>query len=48
MVSEMGKAAPEGVFEAVLDMARGRLPHNEWVKLARALGVPPVPGLVRC
>jgi hemerythrin-like domain-containing protein len=48
MLSGMRIGAPEGVFEALLDLAMAALPQPEWAKLARALGVPPVPGLVRC
>lgn len=48
MLSGMRIGAPEGVFEAVLDIAYRHLVQPEWAKLARALGVSPVPGLVRC
>lgn len=48
MLGGMRAQAPEGVFEAVLDLAYRSLSQREWAKLARTLGVPPVPGLVRC
>ena len=48
MLTGMRAGAPEGVFEAVLDIAWRNLSQWEWAKLARALGVAPVPGLVRC
>lgn len=38
--------APPAAFEALLDIARGRLDETRWARLARALGRPPVPGLM--
>ncbi len=39
------KAPPEAV-RALLDIVQAHLPAARWAKLARALGLPPVPGLV--
>jgi hypothetical protein len=44
LADAMGKLPPP-VFEALLDIARPHLRSNEWMKLARALGLPPAPGL---
>lgn len=38
--------APAPAFQAILDTVRPHLHESEWVKLARGLGLPPVPGLV--
>ena len=38
--------APAPAFAAALDVVRPHLTHMEWAKLSRALGLPPVPGLV--
>jgi hypothetical protein len=37
---------PPAAFALVLDGARAALNDTAWAKLARALGVAPVPGLV--
>jgi hypothetical protein len=39
------KAPPEAA-RALLDIVQAHLPASRWSKLARALGLPPVPGLV--
>jgi hypothetical protein len=46
MLADAQAKMPPPVFDAVLDIARPHLRTNEWTKLARALGLPPVPGLV--
>ena len=47
LLADMRAKAPLQVFEAVLDVVRPHLRTPEWAKLARALGLPPVPGLVK-
>ena len=42
----MQQAMPPEAFRAVLDVVRPTLNDGAWAKLARALNVPPVPGLV--
>lgn len=42
----MQAKAPAPAFEAMLDIARAQLTPARWAQLARALGRPPVPGLV--
>jgi hemerythrin-like domain-containing protein len=42
----MRQQMPPQAFAMVLDAARAALNDTAWGKLARALGVPPVPGLV--
>ncbi|MFO1270338.1 MAG: hypothetical protein U1F50_01415 [Rubrivivax sp.] len=42
----MQAKAPAPAFEAMLDIARSQLSEPRWAKLARALGRPPVPGLM--
>ena len=46
MLAGMQAGAPAEAFAAVLDAVRPHLTDNEWAKLARSLGLPPVPGLV--
>jgi len=46
LLSDMQQHAPAPVFAAVLAHVQPHLTPNEWAKLARALGLPPVPGLV--
>jgi iron-sulfur cluster repair protein YtfE (RIC family) len=46
MLGEMQNQAPPEVMRAVLDLAQAALDAPGWTKLARALGLPPVPGLV--
>ena len=48
MLGGMQQGAPEGVFEAVLDIARATLPQTEWLKLAAALNFSPLQTSVRC
>ena len=48
MLGGMQKGAPEGVFEAVLDIARVTLPQGEWLKLAAALNFSSLQTAVRC
>jgi hypothetical protein len=43
---DMRANAPAEAFEALLGIARDVLDDPRWAKLARALRVPPVPGLV--
>ncbi len=43
---DMQRKAPPQAFEALLDVMRTQLDEKRWAKLARALGRPPVPGLV--
>jgi hemerythrin-like domain-containing protein len=42
----MQQGMPPEAFRAVLDLIRPTLNDTAWAKLARALNVPPVPGLV--
>ena len=44
--SDMRSKAPPPAFEALLDIARTQLDERRWAQLARALGRPPVPGLL--
>ena len=46
MLSDMRSKAPAPAFEAVLDVVRPHLTAGEWAKLARGLGIAPVPGLI--
>jgi hypothetical protein len=46
MLGEMQQDMPQDAFLAVLGIARAHLDDTAWAKLARALGRPPVPGLV--
>jgi hypothetical protein len=46
MLQGMRMGAPEPFFNAVLDVARQHLSQTAWAKLARGLGLAPVPGLV--
>lgn len=39
---------PPESMRALLDVARGRLDDGQWARLARDLGLAPVPGLVTC
>jgi hypothetical protein len=45
MLADAQGKMPPPVFAALLDIARPHLRSNEWIKLARALGLPPAPGL---
>ncbi|MBX3654764.1 MAG: hemerythrin domain-containing protein [Ramlibacter sp.] len=45
MLGDMQAHAPAPAFTAVLDTVRPHLTEREWAKLARSLGLPPVPGL---
>ncbi|MBX3589186.1 MAG: hemerythrin domain-containing protein [Ramlibacter sp.] len=45
MLADMQAHAPAPAFAAVLDTVRPHLTDREWAKLARSLGLPPVPGL---
>ncbi len=42
----MRAGAPAPVFEGMLTGTQGLLSQRDWAKLARGLGLPPVPGLV--
>jgi iron-sulfur cluster repair protein YtfE (RIC family) len=46
MLGGMQAHAPAPAFTAALDIVRPHLTQTEWAKLSRALGLPPVPGLV--
>jgi hypothetical protein len=46
MFSDMRGKAPPPAFEALLGIARTQLDERRWAQLARALGLPPVPGLM--
>jgi hypothetical protein len=46
MLSGMQREAPAPAFAAVIDTVRPHLKDREWLKLARSLALPPVPGLV--
>lgn len=47
MLGGMQQGMPPDAFAGVLDIARRVLDDTAWAKLARALGLPPVPGLVQ-
>jgi hypothetical protein len=46
MFSGMREQMPPQAFAMVMDAARAALNDTAWAKLARSLGLPPVPGLV--
>lgn len=46
LLAGMQSAMPPENFRAVLDIVRPRLDDTAWAKLARALGLPAVPGLM--
>jgi hypothetical protein len=46
LLAGMQSGMPPENFRAVLDIVRPRLDDSAWAKLARALGLPPVPGLM--
>jgi len=46
LVGGMQQKAPAPAFEALLDIMRPQLSEKRWAQLARALGRPPVPGLM--
>lgn len=46
MLANVRTKAPAPAFEAMLDAVRPHLDTQEWTKLARALDLPPAPGLV--
>lgn len=46
VLADMRGKAPAPAFEAVLATVQPHLDAREWAKLARALGLPPAPGLV--
>ena len=46
MFAGMRQKAPPAVFEAFLDVARQHMDSGRFARLARALGLAPVPGLV--
>jgi Hemerythrin HHE cation binding domain len=43
---DIQQKAPPPAFSAIAEVAREHLPLGEWVPLARALGITPVPGLL--
>lgn len=45
VMQDMRAKAPAPVFEGMVDAARGMLGVQDMLKLARGLGLPPVPGL---
>jgi hypothetical protein len=46
LLADMRAKAPAPAFQAVLDLVQPHLTTKEWAKLAGALGIAPVPGLV--
>ena len=46
LLQDIQAKAPAPAFRAILDTVRPHLNDAEWAKLARGLGLPPVPGLV--
>lgn len=46
VLSDIRAKAPTAVFEAMLEVAQPHLTAGEWAKLARGLGLAPVPRLV--
>ena len=46
MLGAMQQEMPPEALRGVLDIVRPHLNDSAWAKLARALGIPPVPGLV--
>lgn len=46
LFADMGQKAPPQAFEGLLHTAQVHMPAARWAALARALGRPPVPGLV--
>lgn len=46
LLSDVRGKVPAPAFQAMLDTVQPHLTQTEWAKLARALGLPPVPGLV--
>lgn len=46
LFSDMRGKAPPPAFEALLAVAHTQLDERRWSQLARALGLPPVPGLM--
>lgn len=46
LLSDVRSKVPAPAFQAMLDTVQPHLTQTEWTKLARALGLPPVPGLV--
>jgi hypothetical protein len=46
LLSDMQAHAPAPAFAAALDIVRPHLSQQEWAKLARSLGLAPVPALV--
>ncbi len=47
MFVDMRQKAPAPAFEAMLDVAQRHMSAARWAALARSLGLPPVPGLVK-
>ncbi|HEX2546925.1 MAG TPA: hemerythrin domain-containing protein [Ramlibacter sp.] len=46
LLSDIRGKAPAEAFQAMLEVVRPHLDAQEWAKLARGLGLPPVPGLM--
>ena len=46
MLGGLQRELPPEAMRGILDIARAHLDDGAWAKLARALGLPPVPGLV--
>jgi len=46
LLADIRGKAPAPAFQAILDTVQPHLSATEWAKLARALDLPPVPGLV--
>jgi hypothetical protein len=47
LLGDMRAKAPAPAFQALMDVVQPHLSTHEWAKLARALGMAPVPGLVQ-
>lgn len=48
MLAEMRQGAPAEAFAAMADLVQQTLDAPRWATVARALGLPPVPGLMTC
>ncbi len=46
LYGDIQHSAPAPAFDALCSIARSQLDDRRWARLARALGLPPVPGLV--
>jgi hypothetical protein len=48
MLDELRQAAPAEAFAAMAGLVQQTLDAPRWARVARALGLPPVPGLMTC